>query len=235
VDVSIPAIVPYKMPTAEELPPNRAPWRPDPRRAVLLIHDMQRYFLRFFPDGAQPLADLVANIRLLRVTAAALEVPVIYTAQSGGMSRTQRGLLYDIWGPGMGTDPEQTGIPAELTPTARDTVLDKWRYSAFFHTGLADLLEAQGRDQVIVCGVYAHVGCLVTACDAYMHDIEPFLVADAVADFSREEHRMALRYAAQRCAVARTTRQVVDDLAYAMRHTTPATIRPRALCPHGGA
>ena len=63
-----------------------------------------------------------------------------------------------------------------------------------------------GRDQIIVCGVYAHIGCLVTVCDAFMQDLQPFLVADAVADFSLEHHAMALTYAAQRCAVTVVTR-----------------------------
>jgi bifunctional isochorismate lyase/aryl carrier protein len=232
--MAIPVIQPYRMPVEDELPGNTASWRTDPRRAVLLIHDMQRYFLNFFPAGEQPLVDLIANIGLLRVTAAALGIPVVYTAQSGGMSRVQRGLLHEIWGPGMARDPECTDIAEEIAPTRHDTVLPKWRYSAFFHTDLAEFMADRGRDQLVVCGVYAHVGCLVTACDAFMHDIEPFVVADAVADFSRAEHRMALRYAAERCAVTRTTRRLVDELAYAMRHPVPVAMRPRSLCPHGG-
>jgi isochorismate hydrolase len=70
-------------------------------------------------------------------------------------------------------------------------------------------MRGAGRDQLIVCGVYAHVGVLMSAVEAYTHDIETFLVADAVADFSATDHRMALEYAARTCAVVTTTKEVL--------------------------
>jgi isochorismate hydrolase len=70
-------------------------------------------------------------------------------------------------------------------------------------------MRASGRDQLIVCGVYAHVGVLMSAVEAFTNDIQPFLVADAVADFSAEYHRLAIRYAAERCAMAVTTKEVL--------------------------
>ncbi len=33
---------------------------------------------------------------------------------------------------------------------------------------------------------------MTTATDAFMRDIKPFMVADALADFSRDEHLMSL-------------------------------------------
>jgi isochorismate hydrolase len=49
--------------------------------------------------------------------------------------------------------------------------------------------------------VYAHVGVLATALEAFTNDIQPFLVADALGDFSEAEQLQALRYAARRCGV----------------------------------
>ena len=208
--MALPTIAPYALPSEADLPQNRVSWRPDPSRAVLLIHDMQRYFLNAF--SAAPAGDLLERIGRLRRGCAALGVPVVYTAQPGDQTAQQRGLLRDFWGPGLSADPDQQRIAEELAPGPDEIVLTKWRYSAFQRTGLLKLLHARGRDQLIICGVYAHIGCLMTACEAFMHDVQPFLVADAVADFSPEHHHMALSYAAQRCAVTISTRRLLEEL-----------------------
>ncbi|MER6627368.1 isochorismatase family protein [Streptomyces sp. NPDC000987] len=202
----IPTIAPYPLPGAGELPANTAAWTADAGRAVLLLHDMQRYFLAPLPEVLR--AELVANVAALADRARALGVPVAYTAQPGGMSPEQRGLLKDFWGPGMRTAPADREIVEELAPRDGDWLFTKWRYSAFFRSDLLERMRAHGRDQLVVCGVYGHVGVLMTAVDAFTHDIQPFLVADGVADFGAAEHRTTLDYAARRCAVVTTAKEV---------------------------
>lgn len=210
--MGIPAIEAYPMPTEDELPENTARWTVDPKRAVLLIHDMQKYFLQPFPAAQSPVTDLLRNVTALRERCAALGVPVAYTLQPGGMTEQQRGLLRDFWGSGMTVAPEHREVADPIRPEAGDLVLTKWRYSAFHRTRLLASMRAQERDQLVVCGVYAHVGVLMTSADAFSSDIRPFLVADAVADFSHEYHRFALRYAAERCAMTVTTATVLEQL-----------------------
>ncbi|MFD3441866.1 isochorismatase family protein [Streptomyces sp. NPDC058685] len=204
----------YPMPRPAELPANTAAWTVDPRRAVLLVHDMQHYFLApFAEDGLRTeLLDAVAG---LRESCERAGVPVVYSAQPGGMTPEERGLLKDFWGPGMSAEPADRGIPDVIAPGERDTVLTKWRASAFHNSGLLELMSAQGRDQLVICGIYAHVGILLTACDAFAHNIQPFVVADAIADFTPEFHRMALEYAATRCAMTVPAAAVHDALATA--------------------
>ncbi|MEW2556329.1 isochorismatase family protein [Streptomyces zhihengii] len=194
----IPPVEPYPMPGEADLPGNTVNWVPDPQRAVLLLHDMQEFFLGPFPRTGEPGGALVSNAVLLRERCAALGVPVAYTAQPGGMTPEQRGLLRDFWGPGMDPTPEHRRIVPGLEPRPGDWTFTKWRYSAFHRSDLLERMRRHGRDQLIVCGVYAHIGVLMTAVDAYTHDIQPFLVADAVADFSAEDHRLALNYVARR-------------------------------------
>jgi isochorismate hydrolase len=207
----IPLIETYEMPVAGELPVNVAGWQADPARAVLLVHDMQRYFLRPFGDAA-PVKTLVHNAARLRKAAAELGMPVAYTAQPGGMTVAERGLLKDFWGPGMTPSPEDRALVPEVASAEGDWVFTKWRYSAFHKSDLLERMRAAGRDQLIVCGVYAHVGVLMSLCDAFTNDIETFLAADAVADFNAEYHRTALTYAAERCAVVTTTDVLLGSL-----------------------
>jgi bifunctional isochorismate lyase/aryl carrier protein len=220
--MGLPAIAPYPMPGEAELPPSRVGWALDPARAVLLVHDMQRYFLDAFDTTREPVVELVANIAALRSRCRALGVPVVFSAQPGGQSLDERGLLQDWWGDGPGPGEDHTAIVDALAPAPGDEVLTKWRYSAFVRTDLRERLRASGRDQLVITGIYAHIGCLMTAADAFMHEIQPFLVADAIADFSADEHRMALRWAAARCAVTTSTRQALDALAERDRRVAPA-------------
>jgi isochorismate hydrolase len=129
------------------------------------------------------------------------------------MTDEQRGLLKDFWGPGMRVDPADRQVVEPVAPAPTDWVFTKWRYSAFFKSRLLERMREHRRDQLIICGVYAHIGVLMTAVDAFTHDIQPFLVADAVADFSEQYHRLALDYAAQRCAVVTTVKTVLAELA----------------------
>lgn len=210
--MGIPSIQPYFMPRKDELPQNRMSWTLDPDRAVLLIHDMQQYFLDHYDNQASPVVELLTNIRQVRARCTTLGIPVVYTMQPPEQTAEQRGLLLDLWGPGLTAHPHKHPIVNELAPGDTDTVLTKWRYSAFQRTELLDLMRRWGRDQLVICGVYAHIGCMLTAGEAFMNDVQPFFVADATSDFTRNWHEMAITYVAQRCGVVLSTRDVLDAL-----------------------
>ena len=208
----LPQIPPYPLPTKAELPRARTDWQIKPQRAALLIHDMQRYFLGRFQDGESPLTPAIANIARLAAHARAKGIPVFYTAQNGDQDRRDRGLQADLWGPGMSDRPSHQEIIPELGPQPGDFVLVKHRYSAFQRSNLADLMRVRQRDQLIITGVYAHIGCMLTAAEAFQRDIQPFLAADALADFSRADHDMALHWAAGNCGVPMTSDAVISAL-----------------------
>lgn len=206
--MALPSIAPYAMPAGPELPGNRVDWTVDPARAVLLVHDLQNYFLSAFAPDTMPLTGLLTRTARLTDEARRRGVPVVYTAQPGGQSPALRGLQLDFWGTGLPDEAHAAAIASAVAPQDGDTVLTKWKYSAFARTDLADLLADHGRDQLIITGVYAHLGVNMTACDAWMRDIQAFVVADAVADFGAREHLDALRWAARSCAFVTTADRV---------------------------
>lgn len=209
--MAIPSIPSYSLPASAELPVNRVQWQVVPQRAVLLIHDMQEYFLRFYGADNPLVTQLIANIAALRQWAKARGIPVVYTAQPAEQRPEDRALLNDMWGPGLtAADPALKAVVQPIAPDAEDTVLVKWRYSAFQRSDLQEKMRAWQRDQLIIVGVYAHIGCMTTALDAFMRDIQAFMVADAVADFTEQEHRMALNYIAGRCGAVLSCGQLLS-------------------------
>ncbi|WP_337037272.1 MULTISPECIES: isochorismatase [Pseudescherichia] len=196
--MAIPKLTGYALPAATEIPQNKVSWAFEPERAALLIHDMQDYFINFWGENCPMMAQVVANIAALREFCKQHNIPVYYTAQPKEQSDEDRALLNDMWGPGLTRKPEEQQVIAALAPDEEDTVLVKWRYSAFHRSPLEQMLKESGRNQLLIAGVYAHIGCMTTATDAFMRDIKPFMVADALADFSRDEHLMALNYVAGR-------------------------------------
>lgn len=210
--MGLPRIAPYPLPTAADLPAPRGPWTPETDRIALLVHDMQRYFLAAYDAEAAPIAPAIAHLARLLAHARTRGIPVFYTAQRGDQDRRDRGLQADLWGPGMRARHEHEAIVDALAPAAGDHVLVKHRYSAFQRSHLDALLRARGRDQLLIAGVYAHIGVLSTATEAFQRDIEVFVAADAVADFSRADHDMALHWIARTCGVPLTTDRILELL-----------------------
>lgn len=178
------------------IPRNKVAWQLDPRRAVLLVHDVQRYFMRIFDE--QTRGELLGNVARGQDWARRSGVPVIYSAQRGGATREQRGLIYDFSGAGMTADESDRGIEPAVAPRPGERVLTKHKLSEYFRSDLLQYLRDQGRDQLVLAGVYANTGVLLTAADSIQNDIQAFVIGDAVADQTPEGHRGGLAWVAAR-------------------------------------
>ncbi|BDU39651.1 Vibriobactin-specific isochorismatase [Vibrio nigripulchritudo SO65] len=208
--MAIPKIASYDLPEHKEFPENRTNWKINPSDAVLLIHDMQEYFVNYYEVNASPMADILKNIQELKKKAKEAGIAVVYTAQPANQDPKERALLTDFWGPGLNGD--HTPVVSVLSPEEDDIEYVKWRYSAFKKTPLLDYLQANGKTQLIISGIYGHIGILSTALDAFMLDIQPFIVGDAIADFSREDHIHTLNYVAGRAGSIKTLDEIVEEI-----------------------
>lgn len=210
----LPQLIHYvaPVPPVRALPGSRADWSLDPSRAAVLVHDLQRYFMRPYDPQCPAMVAAIASTRAVLAAAREAGLPVFYTAQRGNQDQIERGLQRELWGQGMADVPEHTEILDEVAPVDGETVLVKHRYSAFQRSDLAERLAAAGRDQIVIVGVYAHIGITATAFEAFQREVQPFLVADAVADFSAAEHARALDLVAGCCGVVTRTADVVSAL-----------------------
>ncbi|MET7612811.1 isochorismatase family protein [Streptomyces seoulensis] len=199
---------PYAMPDPAALPPDRSGWAVEPARAALLILNPQNHFLRVLRERSAPVSQLVSSVALLCESARAAGIPVLYTLAGADGRTAGRGTAFGH--PALLRGGDAREVAAEIRPRVGDSLLTARRFSAFAGTRLRHRLAELGRDQPVIAGVFARTHVLLTAADAAMQDLEPFVVADAVADRAPDQHRMAVDWIAATCGAVRGVRGVAD-------------------------
>ena len=137
-------------------------------QSLLLIVDIQE---KLAPAILQA-DEVIANTVKLIHAAKQLNVPILASEQyPKGLGRT---------------------VPAlrELLPT--ETLFDKTHFSCLGEPGVADRLRQQQRQQIIICGMEAHVCVLQTAMDIKVAGFTTIVVADAVSSRRAESYEVGL-------------------------------------------
>ena len=93
-----------------------------------------------------------------------------------------------------------------------DPVIVKKRYSAFFGTGLDDLLARHGPDSLILAGINTHACIRTTAIDAYQRDWQVILASDCIDSYDRENHDVSLRYMKDKIASVWTNEEICEHM-----------------------
>ncbi|MCZ4610596.1 isochorismatase family protein [Streptomyces sp. Lzd4kr] len=198
------SIFPYVMPTPAMLPDDTTGWTLDPQRAALVVLNLQRRFVHVLAEEGVPVAELLTNAGRLVNAAHAAGVPVIHSVPAG-----ERGPATYVRRSGAPDDRDGEAFADQVEPRTGDAVLTTRKHSAFARTRLEGRLRDLRRDQVVIAGLFARVGVLMTAADAWVQDLEPFVVADAVADASAGSHGFALEWVADTCGAVTSTGRVV--------------------------
>jgi bifunctional isochorismate lyase/aryl carrier protein len=161
-----------------------------PRKAALLVLDLQEYFLQershaFIPSA---LATLPGINKLIAAFTGA-DRPLVFTRHintpkdAGMMSKWWRDLINP-----------QTAYSHNITTTdtPNSIHLNKAQYDAFHQTSLENTLHSLKVEQVVICGVVTHLCCETTARSAFMRGFEVFFTVDGTATYNEELHRASL-------------------------------------------
>lgn len=85
-------------------------------------------------------------------------------------------------------------IIPELGPKSTDYIIEKRRYSGFFHTDLDLLLKELEVDTVVLTGLHTHVCVRHTAADAYQLGYNVVACSDATDSFTKEDYDSGIKY-----------------------------------------
>ena len=154
----------------------------DRDRAALVVVDVQEAFRKAIPD----FEDVARRTATLVEGARILGVPAIVTEQ---------------YPQGLGRTVDEVGLNGE--PVLEKTV---------FPASRADGFDLAGRDQVLVCGIEAHVCVHQTVEDLRASGVEVHVCADAVSSRDPRNKAVALERAERSGAVPTTVEMALLEL-----------------------
>lgn len=194
------------------------PDRIDPTRSALIAYDVCRRALTP-PDPARRAAMRPVLDAWVRMIAAAREagVPVIYTtpvsrADGADVVLLPTDLSAETGVPSLTNGIEGTegaGFPDEIAPRPEDYVFLKRRPSAFYGTGVGELLHMLRRDIVIIGGGATNRGVETSVREAFNLDMATVVVRECCWGGDAAAHAYSLDKAMKMYARVRTLDQVV--------------------------
>jgi maleamate amidohydrolase len=189
----------------------------DPRRTALIVYDACRRALTPADparrEAMRPVLD--AWVRLI-AAARAVGLPVIYTTPVSRADGADVVLLPTDLGERTGV-PSLTncvegsfeaGFPDEIAPAPEDYVFLKRRPSAFYGTGVAELLRMLRRDTLILAGGATNRGVETTVREAFSMDLQVVVVRECCWGGDTAAHEYSLNQGMAMFGRVRTLQQV---------------------------
>ncbi len=190
----------------------------DPERVALIVYDCCRRALTPAEPtrraAMRPVLD--AWVRLIEA-ARATRLPVIYTtpvsrADGADVVLLPTDLSVETGVPSLincveGT--EEAGFPEEIAPRPEDYVFLKRRPSAFYGTGVAELLRMLRRDTILIGGGATNRGVETSVREAFSMDLNVVVVRECCWSGDAEAHAYSLNKAMKMYARVRTLEQAL--------------------------
>jgi maleamate amidohydrolase len=163
------------------------------RPALLIVDFVVAYLEPSSPLYAGVESALASNERLVAL-ARELDIPVLFTNVVYEPGGTNGGLFYQkipalqVFDAGSPLG----AFPPSLQPADGERIISKQYASAFFGTGLAEILQDMAIDTLVITGLSTS-GCVrATALDALQHGFAPFVVREACGDRHPAPHEANL-------------------------------------------
>ena len=193
----------------------------DPARTALIVYDACRRALT--PDDAatrekrRPV--LEAWMRLIGACRAA-GIPLIYTtpvsrADGADVVLLPTDLSAETGVPSLTNGVEGSpgaGFPDEIAPRTEDYVYLKRRPSAFYGTGVAELLRMLRRDTILIGGGATNRGVETSVREAFNMDLDTIVVRECCWSGDAAAHAYSLDKSMKMYARVRTLEQVLGML-----------------------
>jgi gluconolactonase len=196
----------------------------DPRRAVLVIQDMQNDVIidggAWADTGAPEHAkeqNVVENVKRLAAACRAAGIPVIhvhYIVDEGAAGlKVNAGLFLGVKEAGGLVRGSWGAAPAEgLEPQKGDFVVEKMRMNAWEGTRFESLLKGLGRDTVIVTGAWTNMSVEHTARTGADKGYYMIVPEDGCSTMNAEWQNASIHFALQNVSTVTTCGAVLEAL-----------------------
>ncbi|HEX4408195.1 MAG TPA: isochorismatase family cysteine hydrolase [Xanthobacteraceae bacterium] len=176
----------------------------DPRKAALVVIDMQNYFCKQGHQGEVPASrDIVPNINRLATELRGRGGLVVWVRNGTRDTRESWSNYHEFLHSSDRCERRYAAMDVDGDGYAYwhlndirpdDAQVTKTRYSAFIHgsSNIEALLRDKGIDTLLIAGTATNVCCESSARDAMMLNFKTIMVSDALATHNDEEHNASL-------------------------------------------
>jgi maleamate amidohydrolase len=199
-----------------------APDRIDPRRAVLVVYDACRRALTPADPARRAVMRPVLDAWVTLISACRTRaIPLVYTtpvsrADGADVVLLPTDLSLATGVPSLTNCIEGTpeaGFPDEIAPRPEDYVFLKRRPSAFYGTGVAELLRLLRRTVLVIGGGATNRGVETSVREAFSMDLDTVVVRDCCWSGDAAAHAYSLDTSMRMYARVRTLEQALAMLA----------------------